>query len=133
MTDDVCVVYFGDTAIPKGSVGYRILTALLKPGFRHCGVAVKLDGLVWVTSEMSGNGHDLILVEETSPYGVCAVLSRLGVKTMVVTPLRPQNRARAWGAATCVDHVKRVIGLYAPTVVTPWDLYRRLKRENACR
>lgn len=44
----------------------------------------------------------------------------------VEVALRAPRPRPAFGPLTCVEVVKRVIGLQAPWVMTPWQLWRRL-------
>ena len=46
---------------------------------------------------------------------------------VVPAPVRRDHlRPAPWGPFTCVEVVKRVLGLHDRWVVTPWQLYRRL-------
>ncbi len=99
---------------------------LLKPGFRHCFVAIH-DGRHWLTLDPLASRTEL-RVEPVPPDADLAAWYRgLGltvVETAIARPVRPA----AWAPFTCVEAVKRAIGLQAWWVVTPWQLYRRLAR-----
>ena len=56
-----------------------------------------------------------------------------GMRALLVHPDRPPRIAQAWRFYTCVEAVKRVLGLQEPWVLTPWQLYRRLARRRAVR
>lgn len=99
---------------------------LLKPGFRHCLVVVE-DGGRW------------IMVDPVSPFTLVALLdlpdgslpgwlAGLGLTVVETTVCRTGTRPAPWAPFTCVEAVKRVLGLRAAHVLTPWQLYRYLTR-----
>jgi hypothetical protein len=69
---------------------------------------------------------DLSIVDGLSPpelaawyrdYGLLVVETHIRPAPLRPAPIRP---------FTCVEMVKRVLGLHAPWVLTPWQLYRLL-------
>ena len=45
--------------------------------------------------------------------------------------IRPQPKTAApWGPFTCVEAVKRVLGVRARFILTPWRLYKFLREQN---
>lgn len=97
----------------------------LRRGFRHCFVVVRSDA-GWVICDPLSHRTDLAVV--TGPTagelmqwyhqcGLRVVPTRLRAAPRRPAPIRPY---------TCVEAVKRVLGLHAPWVLTPWQLYRRL-------
>ncbi|MBR9971791.1 hypothetical protein [Magnetospirillum sulfuroxidans] len=100
---------------------------LLRPGFRHCFVAVR-SGPFWVVIDPLSH-HTTIRVETIA--GLAGFYRRHGI-TVVTTRLRPPpRRAAPWRPYTCVEAVKRILGIQAGGVITPWQLYRLLtSKEN---
>lgn len=98
---------------------------LLRRGFRHCFVAVRTDR-GWVVCDPMSHQTDLIIVDDFDAQQLALWYRGRGLKVVETrvraAPLRPAP-VRPY---TCVEAVKRVLGLHAPWVLTPWQLYRRL-------
>ncbi len=111
-----------------GFVGHADLwwLRLLRPGFRHC-FAVIRQGPFWVVIDPMSH-HTLVRVE-SCPELMEFYVSR-GI-TVVATRLRPPPRRPApWRPHTCVEVVKRLLGLRAPWVLTPWQLHKFLENQE---
>jgi hypothetical protein len=109
-----------------GQVGLWWLR-LLRPGFRHCYALIECeDGWVicnpashWTEIRSIGRPPLVDLLDWLFTGGaVVAVWRRTDVPKRVA-PVRPYS---------CVEEVKRLLGLRAPGVFTPWQLYRYLTR-----
>ncbi|HYD97765.1 MAG TPA: hypothetical protein VEH84_00155 [Alphaproteobacteria bacterium] len=98
---------------------------LLRPGFRHC-LALLHDGRHWIVVDPLA-GCTEVAVVRLPPGGDLADGYRAAGWTVVPAPLRrPMARPAPWSPFTCVEAVKRVLGLHDRRVLTPWQLYRRL-------
>lgn len=106
---------------------------LLKPGYRHCFAVVEApggrdgDAPRWLLYNPLSVGTQMALWP-----GVDAAELRAGLEaegyTVVQTRVRPLGRrVLGWRPFTCVEAVKRVLGLRAPAVLTPWQLRRYLE------
>ena len=103
---------------------------LLRPGFRHCFVALN-DGRHWVVVDPLAPFTDVAVLGIGAGYDLPGWFRGLGM-IVLPAPMRPGHaRPAPWGPFTCVEAVKRVLGLHAPLVLTPWQLYRRLTRSGA--
>ena len=49
-----------------------------------------------------------------------------GLTVVETTPIQPPRRAAPWRPFTCVEAVKRVLGITSAKILTPWDLYQYL-------
>lgn len=112
-------VFGGDAALPW--------LRLLKPGFRHCFLLCRLPG-GWLLYDPRSDLTDFALwpacdAEELENYLLCKGYS---VVRLHYRPLL--RRAAPFGPFTCVEAVKRVLGLRARWILTPWQLYLRLRR-----
>lgn len=98
---------------------------LLRPGFRHCFAVVQVDG-AWVIVDPLSHYTTLRVVPELAGWQPQSWFRHLGL-TVVETEVRePPRRLAPWRPYTCVEAVKRVLGLHLPGVFTPWQLYRSL-------
>ncbi|HYG89513.1 MAG TPA: hypothetical protein VD978_25030 [Azospirillum sp.] len=103
---------------------------VLRPGFRHCFVALN-DGLHWVVVDPLSPCTDVSVLAVPAGYDLPGWFRRLGMTVVPARLRRGIDRPAPWGPFTCVEAVKRVLGLHALFVVTPWQLYRRLTRPGA--
>lgn len=99
-----------------------------RPGFRHCFVAIN-DGRAWITIDPCGDGTR---VDADLPAGVdlashCRTLGYGVIETLVRTDRR---HYRAPWAFTCVEAVKRILGVHGWLIWTPWQLYRHLEARS---
>ena len=103
---------------------------VLRPGFRHCFVALN-DGGHWVVVDPLAPFTDVAVLGLPAEYDLPDWFRGLGMIVVPAPLRRGLTRPAPWGAFTCVEAVKRVLGLHAPFVLTPWQLYRRLTRPGA--
>lgn len=94
----------------------------LQPGFRHCLIAVRL-GPTWIIIDPLSHKTALNVVEGFSgeelshwyeSQGLKAVRTFVGEAPAKIAPMAP---------ATCVEAVKRILGIHAWSVITPRQLY----------
>lgn len=99
----------------------------LKRGFRHCAVWVRA-GDFWILQEALSNqtflgiwpaGEGAKLVAFLRASGHRVVPARVAAAPRRIAPPLPYS---------CVESVKRVLGIQAWSVLTPWQLYRHLSR-----
>jgi hypothetical protein len=101
----------------------------LKPGFRHC-AAVLQCGAVWVIYNPMSNATEVATLPACGEGTLAARLGAAGYRVVATDVAAPWPVPLPWRPFTCVEAVKRAIGLRAPAVLTPWQLYRRLTAEN---
>lgn len=97
----------------------------LKPGFRHCFLVIE-DGGQWLLYDPMAHAtalQGLPLAPGTNPFGF------LVAQGYTVVPMRIRTAPRRpapVGPFTCVEAVKRALGIHARRVCTPWRLFRHL-------
>lgn len=109
----------------------KLLRFFLPRGFRHCSVLIN-DGRHWVSMEALAGHTEIIVHEVKASYDLPAHLRKEG---MVVVPalVRRDDKARKPripSLITCVESVKRVLGLRQFFVITPSQLYAHLRKES---
>jgi len=97
---------------------------LLRRGFRHCFLLLPLGG-VWLFVDPRLVVTDLGLLTLPADFDVAAWYRRQGYTAVWAERGRARRRF-PWRPYTCVEAVKRVLGLDAPWVLTPWQLYQIL-------
>lgn len=114
---DAWVVFTGKTDLPW--------LRLLKPGFRHCYVLLN-DGANWITLDPLSNYLDVSVHRNVpSAFNLPQWLGSRGHKVVPAKVERIRKEA-PWMLFTCVEAVKRVLGLHRRFIFTPWQLYRHL-------
>lgn len=97
----------------------------LKPGFHHCMVCIRAQE-TWVLCD------PLLHRTEVSVYpghGTATLLQWLHDNAYRVVPVRRRNAPRRLAPIrpyTCVEAVKRHLGIRTWWIVTPWQLFRYL-------
>ena len=100
---------------------------LLRPGFRHC-FAILNDGRHWVIVDPLSPFTDVAVLDQPAAFDLPGWFRGQGMAVSAAPVRRGLTRPAPWAPFTCVEAVKRVLGLHAPGVLTPWQLYRRLTR-----
>ncbi|MDR1476625.1 MAG: hypothetical protein LBI17_00675 [Rickettsiales bacterium] len=102
---------------------------VLRPGFRHCFVLLA-DGNRVVSIEPLASRIEIASID--APLGVGPLLDSLEADGMRVVPARLTYTDAGWrfGVFTCVEVVKRVLGIRAPLALTPYRLYRHLESKR---
>ncbi|MGE0255064.1 MAG: hypothetical protein AB7N54_13145 [Alphaproteobacteria bacterium] len=100
---------------------------LLAPGFRHCFAAVLTRG-TWIVADARGGALHLSAVAR-GDYDLAGFYRRHGFRVVAVTPPAGgagTRRHPPLAAASCVGATKWLLGVHAPFVFTPRQLYRHL-------
>jgi hypothetical protein len=100
--------------------------AHLRRGFRHCFCALR-DGSRWIICDSLKYRTELAVLELPPAFNLAAFYRSQGHHVLSVN-VRHQSRRHNLSVEplTCVAVAKRVLGLWAPRIFTPWQLYRRL-------
>ncbi len=98
---------------------------VLKPGFRHCYAVLESAG-GWLLVDPASHQTR---IEYLGPMSLRRMLE--GLQTAETTVVCCRRRAAPMRLApirpfTCVEAVKRLIGIHAPRVLTPWQLFGHL-------
>ena len=102
---------------------------ILKPGFRHCFAALE-SGSRWVIYNPLSHRTEIIVVGTDDVFRLIRFYRKQGLGMVPwVTKIVPPTPA-PWAPYTCVEAIKRVLGIHASRVVTPWNLYSFLKKYN---
>lgn len=100
---------------------------ILKPGFRHCFAVLEVRGR-WIVYDPLSHRTEIDILDGVTLNDLIHAYRVRGLRvvSVVVPPsgLSPQPL----GFYSCVEAVKRVLGIRAPGVITPWNLYKFLKK-----
>ncbi len=110
------VVFSGQTEMPWLNI--------LKPGFRHCYVLLN-DGQHWLSIDPLSNYMEVTVHHVPAAFDLPLWMKDRGHKILPARIERKRKQA-PWSVFTCVEAVKRVLGIHSRIVFTPWQLYRHL-------
>lgn len=102
---------------------------LLRPGFRHCFVLLH-DGRYWLSVDPMLNYMDVQLQKVPSDFDVADWLKQRGNIVVPASVCRDKKVPAPWSPFTCVEAVKRVLGIHARWVMTPRQLYKFLQKQK---
>lgn len=102
----------------------------LKPGFRHCFLVID-DGRHWLVYDPLSHRTELRLVPAQPGVDLAAWFAAHGCRAVAAVPRAPARRLAPPLPFTCVEAVKRALGLRSWRILTPWQLYRALTRGSA--
>lgn len=102
----------------------------LKRGFRHCFVVLG-DGERWMTIDPLSHVTDIALLPSARIPDLAAFYRGRGLIVLETTLRHPPRRSAPWRLFTCVEAVKRILGIHAGGVLTPWQLFRFLARDES--
>lgn len=114
------VVFSGKTDLPW--------LRFLKPGYRHC-YALLFDGQNWVTVDPMSHGMDVHVQDIPAEFNMPLWLKTRGV-TVVPASIERIAKQAPFSMFSCVEAVKRVLGIQNRWIVTPWQLYRHLLKTS---
>lgn len=102
----------------------------LREGFRHC-FCVLGDERRWTICDPLKSAVILRTVDDLPLAQLARAYADLGALVLVGRPAPPPADGRGGGMPlaplTCVEIVKRLLGVSAPAVLTPYQLYTRLR------
>lgn len=120
VADRAVVVFAEETRLPK--------LRRLKPGFRHCfAYLAQPDG--WVGIDPLSHRLEIRSFPGWDPAAdLAAHLRGLGQCALTVPLLQPPRRLAPPLPFSCVETVKRLVGLHSWSVRTPWELFLELRK-----
>ena len=96
----------------------------LKTGFKHCFLILENDGAYFVVDPISYKVEVSSFFLESNLF--FQRLENLGMKILKVSFVQNQRKSWTFGIFTCVEVVKRILGISKKRVLTPYQLYKYL-------
>lgn len=123
-----------ETQIPSAQKAWVVFSGqtdmawlrLLKKDFRHCYV-VLFDGAHWISVEPLANTMEVTVHDVPPEFDLPLWLSDQGL-TVVPAQISKEMKQAPWMVFTCVEAVKRILGIHKRFIFTPWQLYRHLTK-----
>jgi hypothetical protein len=123
-----------DETPPNNHEAYVVFTGkteirwlrFLRKGFRHCFVLLN-DGHHWVSVDPLSSYTDILVHHVPADFDFPAWMKKRGYQVVKAKPARPLKSSPI-GIFSCVEAVKRILGIQNRFIITPWQLYRNLKQ-----
>lgn len=100
---------------------------LLRSGFRHCFVVLET-GDTWVLYNPLSNGTEFDVWPDEDEQSIRAWLVQQGYKVVEETVRPFAAKAMPWAPFSCVEAVKRALGVRAPWALSPWQFHQFLQK-----
>lgn len=99
---------------------------ILKPGFRHCFILLN-DGKRWMSIDPISPYTDIQIYHHiAAEFDLPAWLENRGHKVIQSRINKNHKKPAPWMVVTCVELIKRILGIHKRFIITPWQLYRFL-------
>ena len=95
-------------------------TKFLKKGFYHC-LLILGNGYEWILIDPIWNYTDLIFIRNKK---ILSILDEKGYHLLRTTPQLSLNTKGHFRPLTCVETVKRFLGISNPKIWTPFQLFQ---------
>jgi len=122
---DICVDHRHDAIVVFGDQVGLFWLRILEPGFRHCFVLLELDN-GWVMLDPLAHWMHVAILPPVPSGELAAWYRGHGYRAVVVCPDQPPRRSAPWAPFTCVETVKRALGIHRFGIWTPRQLWRFL-------
>ena len=116
----IWVVFSGQTDLPW--------LKCLKSGFRHCFVVMH-DGRHWVSVDPMANYMEVTVHQTAGDFDFIGWIQNSGL-AVVRANIRYHSKPAPIMPLTCVEAVKRILGLRRRLIITPWQLYKFLRKSS---
>jgi hypothetical protein len=99
----------------------------LPKGFRHCFVIIH-DGKNWITVDPLSNTMEVVVQDVPKEFDLPRWLKEQGHVVLRVRKMPDEAKVAPVMLFSCVEAVKRMIGVRERFILTPRQLYRHLQR-----
>lgn len=103
---------------------------ILKPGFRHCFLILN-DGKRWISFDPLASYTDIQTYDHfDSRFDLPRWLLNRGFSVVSAPFNTNHSKAAPCMFFTCVEAIKRVLGIHKRSILTPWQLYKFLNNNK---
>ncbi len=103
---------------------------ILKGGFRHCFIVMN-DGERWMSLDPLAGYVDIQIHHHIeSAFDLPEWLKGQGFSVVPSLIKRDHQKAAPFMAFSCVEFIKRVLGIHSRFIITPFQLYKYFKKKN---
>lgn len=99
----------------------------LRRGYRHCFVLIRFAD-IWITVDALAHKTEIMRIDLPDVFTLIGWMESQGDRVVRVPVIKGIDKPLLPSLFSCVESVKRVIGIRAPLVMTPWQLFNHLNR-----
>ncbi len=118
MPDEILVVFTDQTDL--------WWLQFLRRGFRHCFIVMRYSD-IWISVDALAHKTEVVRIDLPDEFSLRKWLESQGDKVILCRPAQTELKLLWPAVFSCVESVKRILGLRKPFIFTPWQLYRFLK------
>lgn len=102
----------------------------LRRGFRHCFVLIRFAD-IWISVDGLANRTEIMRLDMPDLHNLLQCLESVGDRVLKITPpIIAKPKMVFPSPYSCVENVKRILGMNKPWILTPWQLYKNLTSEK---
>jgi hypothetical protein len=102
---------------------------VLKPGFRHCFLVLQ-DGRHWLTLDPLATYTELAVQPLPADFDLPGWYRAQDLTVVAAPIVRGHRRPAPLAVFSCVEALKRALGIHDRWLITPFQLYRHLRRQE---
>lgn len=102
---------------------------VLKRGFRHCFVIAR-DEKNWIVLDPLSPHLEVSVLPLPRSFDLPGWLQKQNLKVLQAPIQRHHNKAAPFNMFSCVEVIKRFLGIHVRRIMTPWQLYCFLNKES---
>ncbi|MDB5477999.1 MAG: hypothetical protein JWM96_494 [Alphaproteobacteria bacterium] len=102
---------------------------MLKPGFRHCFVIAR-DEKNWIVLDPLSPHLEIAILPLPRSFDLPHWMEQQGMTILKAPITRHHKKAAPANWFSCVEVIKRFLGIHVRHILTPWQLYCFLNKEN---
>lgn len=101
---------------------------VLKRGFRHCFVIAR-DEQNWIVLDPLSPHLEIAVLPLPRSFDLPTWLQKQNLKVIQAPIKRDNHKAAPFNMFSCVEVIKRFLGIHVRRIMTPWQLYCFLNKE----
>lgn len=101
----------------------------LRRGFRHCFVIMRFAD-IWMALDPLAHKTEIMRIDIPDAFSLIGWLESQGERVVCVSAQKAELKPLFPAPCSCVEMVKRVLGLRQFFIFTPWQLFNFLKEQN---
>ncbi len=102
---------------------------LLRRGFRHCFLVLGSPG-GWISLNAMAHRVEVAVLPVDADFDLAGWYRAQGLMVLEAHPTIPPRRALPFRPFTCVEMVKRTLGMTAGGIFTPWQLFQFIRNKQ---
>jgi hypothetical protein len=121
MADEILVVFCDHTDL--------WWLKFLRRGFRHCFILLRFAD-IWISIDALAHKTEIVRIDLPDLINLKQWLETNGDIVIKCPISKAKEKPIGPSVFSCVESVKRIIGIRKPLIITPWQLYKFITTQN---